>query len=97
MEGACDRVRGEIVNMRAAFCRWKCGRQTPNRSGICDPCWADRDRIYAERKATGAARGAQPKQLSAKQRASLEKATAARMAKLTKKLPATEFSLPRNG
>jgi len=63
---------------------------TKNISRICDACWADRNRIFADRKAAEAARKAQPTQLNAKQRASLEKATAARRAKLTQHLPASE-------
>lgn len=77
---------------RQVRCRWECGRPTKNISRICDPCWADRDRIFAERKAREAAEQAQPKQLSAKQKASLERATAARRAKLTQHLPTSEFS-----
>lgn len=30
-------------------CRWHCGGRTPNRSGICDKCWARRDEIRLER------------------------------------------------
>jgi predicted amidophosphoribosyltransferase len=38
-------------------CIWKCGPQTRNKTGICDACWRDRDRIYLERKQREAAEG----------------------------------------
>lgn len=79
---------------RAPLCRWGCGQVTKNISRICDSCWADRHRIFAERKARDAVR---PRQLSAKQRASLEKATAARRAKLTQGLAATGLSGAEGG
>jgi len=78
--------------MRSVRCRWDCGGRTPNRSGICNECWGKRVKIRAERTATEAARKARPMRLSAKQGASLEKATAARTAKLTQQLPVTELS-----
>src|SRR5262249_24210310 len=31
--------------MSKRTCIWNCGRETKNRSRICDPCWADREAI----------------------------------------------------
>jgi len=42
--------RGEKTDL----CRWKCGRKTTNRSGVCSPCWKDSENLtleqWAERK-----------------------------------------------
>ena len=67
--------------MRMRKCRWHCDRMTKNLSGICDLCWADRDRIFAERKAREAA--AEKKPLTAVQEQSLIKARAAKLLKQT--------------
>lgn len=72
---------------KSGLCRWKCRRKTPNRSGICDPCWlaAEKSRSLSEegykawverKKAKEAAA-----RLSVSQKGSLTKANAARKAK----------------
>jgi hypothetical protein len=71
------------------ICRWHCGRQTKNISGICDFCWADRDNIWKARKAREAA--AEKKPRTAKQKAATDKLIAMRKQKLTKELPVTEL------
>jgi hypothetical protein len=55
-------------------CRWHCGRQTKNISGICDFCWSDRETIYAERKAREEAAGPNPKRVLAGKRSATKKA-----------------------
>jgi len=67
-------------------CRWHCGRQTKNISGICDLCWADRENIWKARKAREARAD-----LSESQKAALRKARAARTAKPSVELPVTEL------
>jgi hypothetical protein len=72
---------------RNRHCIWHCGRETKNRSGICDFCWEDREAIYQRRKAMEAATEKKPR--TAHQQAALDKA---RRAKLLKELSTTEFS-----
>jgi predicted amidophosphoribosyltransferase len=62
--------------MRDRLCSWHCGRKTKNVSGICDPCWADRDAIRLARKARELA-----EELHPNRQAALSRATAARRAK----------------
>jgi hypothetical protein len=69
-------------------CIWHCGRETKNRSRICDHCWADREAIYQARKPREAE--AENKPRTAKQQAATDKLIATRMAKLTKELPTSE-------
>jgi hypothetical protein len=69
-------------------CIWHCGRETKNISRICDHCWIDRDRIYAERKAREAA--AEKKPRTTKQLASDERLRTSRIANGTSKLPSSE-------
>jgi hypothetical protein len=73
-------------------CTWKCGRKTKNRTGICDPCWKNRENIYLARKPEEAA--AEKKPLSPAKRAALEKLNAKRRNELAKHLPATLLSQP---
>lgn len=58
------------MSKRNRNCLWHCGRVTKNISRICDFCWADRNRIYRERKAREAQ---EPKHRTAKQQAHIEK------------------------
>ena len=55
-------------------CRWHCGRTTKNISRICDFCWSNRERIYAERKAREAAAGPNPKRVLAGKRNATKRA-----------------------
>ncbi len=73
---------------RSRNCIWNCGRETKNRSRICDHCWQDREVIYQSLKATDAA--AENKPRTAKQQAHIAKLNASRMAKLAKELPTSE-------
>jgi len=71
-------------------CIWHCGRTTKNISRICDDCWANREAIYQARNAREAVTEKKPR--TAKQQAHTDKLNAARMGKLAKELPSTEFS-----
>jgi phosphoserine phosphatase len=83
-------------------CRWHCGQQTKNISGICDLCWTAAEllrsntdegyRAWVERKKAKQAKETEAnvkKPMSQKQRAALDKA---RRAKLLKQLPVAELS-----
>jgi hypothetical protein len=81
---------------KSGLCRWRCGRKTGNRSGICDPCGQAAEalrsntdsgyKVWLEHrrakaaKATSEARGAH-----------LQKARASRMPKRLIELSATEL------
>jgi hypothetical protein len=58
------------------ICRWHCGGQTKNISGICDLCWRDRERIYAYRKAREAGTRPDPKKVEAGKRSAAKKKAA---------------------
>jgi predicted amidophosphoribosyltransferase len=45
-------------------CKWKCGRQTKNNTGICDDCWRDREAIYLARKQRESAQGKNPNRVT---------------------------------
>ena len=68
--------------MKKRKCYWNCGRPTENRTGICDDCWRDRERIHAERKAKEAAA-----EVSEPQKAALEKARQEKARKRPVELP----------
>lgn len=70
-------------------CVWQCGRPTPNISRICDACWREHERLYAERKAREAK--AEPKPRTEAQQAALRVHNETRMAKLAKGLPTTDI------
>lgn len=80
----------QIPTMRSMQrrCRWECGGRTKNISGICDGCWADRERLNLERTAQGAA-AKESKLRTEAQRNALRKARETRAAKLLKELPVT--------
>lgn len=49
-------------------CIWNCGRETRNKSRICDQCWEDREAIYQARKAREAVKGRSPNRAEAGRR-----------------------------
>jgi len=81
--------RVKAMSKRNRNCIWRCGRQTKNKSRICDFCWANREAIYRARKAREAAAAKKPR--TARQEAHTEKLNATRMAKFAKELPTTEL------
>ena len=82
-------------------CRWHCGRQTKNISGICDLCWEGAEllrsntdggyKAWCERKRAKEAESKKSKPRTAQQQAAVEKLNAIRRAKLAKQLPVTEL------
>ena len=68
-------------------CNWKCGRQTKNKTRICDTCWADRENIYLARKAKEAAAEKNPKRQAAARKAADAKRL--KHAEFNAELPAT--------
>lgn len=88
--------------MKPRLCRWRCGRKTPNRSGICLECVKQRDdtnkridaglEAYVQPEERPNHRFFKRKQLSAGQKASIAKANAAKQAKSLGQMPHTELS-----
>jgi hypothetical protein len=84
------------------LCAWKCGRQTKNRSGICDQCWklveplrANTEagyRAWCKYQATVKAEEAAKRPMTARQKAHLEKLNASRASKLATELTEGELS-----
>jgi hypothetical protein len=83
--------------MKRAKCRWNCGRETSNRSVICDYCWAAAEE-RRERTNEGyqawvewklARQPKQSKPRTASQQAHLDSLKATRMVKLAKEMPQT--------
>jgi hypothetical protein len=81
----------ELLTTRArkaktARCIWSCGRETPNRSRICDFCWTCRGTICIDRVQKAR------QELSPGKQNALIKAREARAAKFADQLPPTSFS-----
>ena len=84
-------------NPKSNLCRWNCSRTTTNRSGICDFCWKVAELLRSpteegyqawleQRRAKEAALSVNPKRQAAS-----AKANAAKAAKLTAELSASEL------
>lgn len=89
------------MSKRNRNCIWHCGRETKNRSGICDECWKSAEllrsnsdaghKAWVERKRAQQAMEVSAKAkrpMSEKQRAALDNA---RRAKSLKQLPTSEL------
>jgi hypothetical protein len=65
-------------------CIWHCGRETKNKSHICESLLGDRDAIYQARKAREAAAVPDPRKVEA------GKQNAAKRAAIQQQLPSSE-------